>query len=54
MKARAFTMGASEIASDVVQGMYSINELAMEFGKKFSIDENLQETFEDTIHEEVD
>lgn len=55
MKARAFTSGASEIASDVVQGMYGINELAMEFGKDFKIDENLQETIIiDTEHEDVD
>lgn len=44
MKARAFTLGSSEIASDVTQGMYGINELAMEHNRKFTIDENLQET----------
>jgi hypothetical protein len=54
MKARAFTNGSTEIASDVVQGMYSINELAMEFNKDFTIDENLQESIIiDTSHEEV-
>lgn len=53
MKARAFTNGSTEIASDVVQGMYGINELAMEFGKDFTIDDNLQETIIDTAHEEV-
>lgn len=53
MKARAFTLGSTEIASDVVQGMYGINELAMEFGKDFTIDDNLQETIIDTSHEEV-
>lgn len=53
MKARAFTLGSSEIASDVVQGMYGINELAMEFGKDFIINENLEETIIDTNHEEV-
>lgn len=54
MKARAFTSGASEIASDVIQGMYGINELAMEFGKNFKIDDNLQETIIDTEHEDID
>lgn len=55
MKARAFTSGASEIASDVIQGMYGINELAMEFGTNFKIDENLQETIIiDTEHEDID
>lgn len=53
MKARCFTMGATEIASDVVQGMLGINELAMEFGKSFTIDENLVETFTDIVHEDV-
>jgi len=54
MKARAFTNGSTEIASDVVQGMYSINELAMEFNKDFTIDDNLQESITiDTNHEEV-
>jgi hypothetical protein len=53
MKARAFTLGSSEIASDVVQGMYGINELAMEFGKEFTINEDLEETIIDTEHEEV-
>lgn len=52
MKARAFSNGSTEIASDVIQGMYSINELAMEFNKDFTIDDNLQETI--TIsHEDV-
>jgi hypothetical protein len=52
MKARAFSNGSTEIASDVIQGMYSINELAMEFNKDFTIDENLQETI--TIsHEDI-
>ncbi len=54
MKARAFTNGSTEIASDVVQGMYSINELAMEFNKDFTINENLEESITiDTSHEEV-
>ena len=53
MKARCFNMGATEIASDVVQGMYGINELAMEFGKSFTIDENLVETYTDIVHEDV-
>ncbi len=53
LKARAFTLGSSEIASDVVQGMYGINELAMEFGKDFTINEDLEETIIDTSHEEV-
>jgi len=53
MKARAFTLGSSEIASDVIQGMYGINELAMEFGKDFTINENLEESIIDTEHEVV-
>lgn len=53
MKARCFTMGATEIASDVVQGMYGINELAMEFNKSFTIDDNLVETFTDIVHEDI-
>lgn len=54
MKARAFTNGSTEIASDVVQGMYSINELAMEFNKDFTINENLEESITiETSHEEV-
>jgi len=53
LKARAFTLGSSEIASDIVQGMYGINELAMEFGKDFTINEDLEETIIDTSHEEV-
>jgi hypothetical protein len=54
MKARAFTLGASDIASDVIQGMYSINELAMEFNKDFKIDDNMQESMTDISHEIVD
>lgn len=53
MKARAFTNGASDIASDVIQGMYGINELAMEYGKDFKIDNNLQESFIDIPHEDT-
>lgn len=52
MKARAFTSGASEIASDVIQGMYGINELAMETNRKFTINDNLEERFIDVEHVE--
>lgn len=50
MKARCFTSGASEIASDVVQGMYGINELANITSKNYTINENLEEKFIDIDH----
>lgn len=54
MKARAFTNGATEIASDVLQGLCSLNELALENGKTFTIDDNLEETITvDISHKEV-
>jgi len=52
MKARCFTSGGTEIASDILQGMYGINELAMETNRKFTIDENLEERFIDVEHVE--
>lgn len=52
MKARCFTSGATEIASDVIQGMYGINELAMETNRKFTINDNLEERFIDVEHVE--
>lgn len=50
MKARCFTSGASEIASDVVQGMYGINELANITSKNYTINDNLEEKFIDIDH----
>jgi hypothetical protein len=54
MKARAFTSGASEIASDVIQGMYGINELAMLTDRKFTINDNLEEKLIDTDYQDAD
>jgi len=52
MKARTFTLGSTEIASDITQGMYGINELAMEFGKDFTINDDLEERIIDIDHSE--
>ena len=52
LKARAFTSGASEIASDVIQGMYGINELAMLSNRKFTINDNLEEKLIDIDYQD--
>lgn len=44
LDARAFTIGAREIASDITLGVYSVNELADAHGVNYTIDNNLQET----------
>ena len=44
LDARAFNIGAKEIAADILLGMYSISELADEANIKYNIDSSLQET----------
>lgn len=43
LDARAFIIGAREIASDIIFGMYSINELADSNNIKYDINENSEE-----------
>lgn len=43
LDARAFTIGAKEIGADILQGVYSISELAEVFNYKYQISEGLEE-----------
>jgi hypothetical protein len=48
--ARAFTAGAREIASDIIFGMYSINELADTYDIPYTITDTLEESI---VHDAV-
>jgi hypothetical protein len=43
LDARAFTIGAKEIGADILQGVYSISELAEVFKFQYKVSENLEE-----------
>lgn len=43
LDARAFTIGAKEIGADILQGVYSISELAEVFKFQYSVSENFEE-----------
>jgi len=43
LDARAFTIGAKEIGADILQGVYSISELAEVFNFRYTVSENLEE-----------
>jgi hypothetical protein len=43
LDAKAFNIGAKEIADDILGGMYSVNELAETFGINYTINEDMQE-----------
>jgi hypothetical protein len=43
LDARAFSIGAKEIAADILMGIPSVNELADETNVRYEIDSNLQE-----------
>jgi hypothetical protein len=44
LEARAFIIGAREIASDIIFGMYSVNELADSNNVEYNISANLEES----------
>lgn len=44
LDARAFMIGAREIAADIIFGLYSVNELADANNIKYNIDESMNET----------
>lgn len=44
LDARAFNIGAKEIADDILGGMYSLNELADTFDVNYTISDDMQET----------
>lgn len=49
LDARAFAIGAREIASDVLFGMYSIAEMADSNGMKYSMNENFEEVIDTEV-----
>ena len=53
LDARSFAIGAREIASDVLFGMYTVAELADANGVKYKMSEDFTEAFEDVEVEEV-
>lgn len=49
LDARAFAIGAREIANDILFGMYTISELADTKNMNYTMDSNMEETIETTI-----